>query len=73
ISYVRQNPLMRGRQAVTVKQITLLGDPKSIALPTLELPRPVPSELNGRHHGDPGATGVTPPAPPPGAVPRLDV
>ncbi|WP_187193598.1 hypothetical protein [Methylobacterium sp. WL1] len=65
ISYVRQNPLMRGRQAVTVKQITLLGDPKSIALPTLELPRPVPSELNGRHRADPGATNVTPPAPPP--------
>ncbi|TXN01249.1 hypothetical protein FV242_19140 [Methylobacterium sp. WL64] len=72
ISYVRQNPLMRGRQAVTVKQITLLGDPKSIALPTLELPRPVPSELNGRHRADPGATSVTPPAPPPGAVPRLE-
>jgi hypothetical protein len=71
ISYVRQNPLMRGRQAVAVKQITLRNDAKSIALPALELPRPTPPELNGRHHADPGAASVSHP-PPPGAVPRLE-
>jgi len=71
ISYVRQNPLMRGRQAVEIKQITLLSDPKSITLPALELPRPAPTELNGRHHADP-ITPITPQPPPPGAMPRLE-
>ncbi|MCJ2096502.1 hypothetical protein MKK67_28935 [Methylobacterium sp. J-072] len=72
ISYVRQNPLMRGRQAVEVKQITLRSDVKSIALPALELARPVPAELNGRHHADSDLASMPPPAPPPGAVPRLE-
>ena len=72
ISYVRQNPLMRGRHALEVKQITLLSDPKSITLPTLELPRPVATELNGRHRADPGGTNLAHPAPLPGALSRLE-
>lgn len=72
ISYVRQNPLMRGRQAVAVKQITLRNDSKSITLPALELPRPAPSELNGQPRGELGATSVSHPLPTPGAVPRLE-
>ncbi|MCJ2121648.1 hypothetical protein [Methylobacterium sp. J-077] len=71
ISYVRQNPLMRRRQPIEVKQITLLNDPKSIALPALELPRPVPTELNGRHRDEPGLASMPHPAPP-GAGPRLE-
>ncbi|WP_092036853.1 hypothetical protein [Methylobacterium pseudosasicola] len=68
ISYVRQNPLMRRRQTVEVKQITLRNDVKSIALPALELARPAPVELNGQHHVDSDLASM---APPPGAVPRL--
>ncbi|MCJ2060993.1 hypothetical protein MKL09_31300 [Methylobacterium sp. J-048] len=72
ISYVRQNPLMRSRQTLAIKQITLLSDTKSIALPGPELLRPGQSELNGRHHADLGATTLTQPAPPADAPPRLE-
>ncbi|MDP4005223.1 hypothetical protein [Methylobacterium sp. NEAU K] len=72
ISYVRQNPLMKRRNALEVNQIALRSEPHNLALPALEMARSGQPELHGRLRADPGAAGMARPGSHSGAMPRLE-